>query len=106
MNYPTVLIQCQISISKLYQIYNKKHEILATTLPIYTYINRISNRLVFKIEDGSKLKLQTPVTIKFSGIKNKMIDKTKNGENVPSFEVIETVLVKYNLVDNQNQQRS
>ena len=36
----------------------------------------------------------------------KLIYKTKNGENVPSLEVVEIVLVKCNLVDNQYQQKS
>ena len=36
----------------------------------------------------------------------KLIGKTKNGEKVPSLEVIEVVLVQYNLVDNQYQQIS
>ena len=36
----------------------------------------------------------------------KLIDKTKNGENVSSFEVVEVVLVRCGLVDNQNQQKS
>ena len=34
------------------------------------------------------------------------MDKTKNGEQVPSLEVAEVVLVQYNLVDNQCQQES
>ena len=34
------------------------------------------------------------------------MDKTKNGEKVPSFEVVERDLVQYNLVDNQYQQKS
>ena len=36
----------------------------------------------------------------------KLKDKTKNGENVPSLEVVEVVLVQCNLVDNQYQQKS
>ena len=36
----------------------------------------------------------------------KLIDKTKNGENVPSLEVVEVVLVQCNLVGNQHQQKS
>ena len=36
----------------------------------------------------------------------KLIGKTKNGEKVPSLEVVEVVLVQYNLVDNQYQQKS
>ena len=34
----------------------------------------------------------------------KLIDKSKNGENVPSLEVAKVVLVQCNLVDNQYQQ--
>ena len=36
--------------------------------------------------------------------KKKIIDITKNGENVPGLEVFEVVLVQYNLVDSQYQQ--
>ena len=36
----------------------------------------------------------------------KLIEKTKNGEKVPSLEVVEVVLVQCNLVDNQYQQKS
>ena len=36
----------------------------------------------------------------------KLIHKTENVENVPSFEVVEVVLVECNLVDNQYQQKS
>ena len=35
-----------------------------------------------------------------------LIDKTNNGEKVPSLEVVEAVLVQCNLVDNQCQQKS
>ena len=35
----------------------KKHETLTTNPPIHVYINRINNRLVFKIKDGYKLEL-------------------------------------------------
>ena len=46
-----------------------------------------------------------PETIKSFGSTDKLIDKTKNGENVPSLEVAEVVLVQCNLVDNQYQQK-
>ena len=37
-------------------------------------------------------------------VKHKKIrEKTKNGENVPSLEVTEVVLVQYDIVDNQYQ---
>ena len=34
-----------------------------------------------------------------------LIDKTKNGENLPYLEVVEVVLAQGNLVDNQYQQK-
>ena len=33
----------------------KRHETLTSISPIHVYINRINNRLVFKIQDGYKL---------------------------------------------------
>ena len=146
----------------------KKHETLTTNTPIYGYINRINNGLVFKVQDGYKLELQTPKTRKLFGCTTKLISvnnglvfkiqdgyklelqtpktrklfgsttklisvnnglvfkiqdgyklelqtpktmklfgsTTKNGENVPSLEVVEVVLVQFNLVDNKYQQNS
>ena len=40
----------------------KKHETLTTIPPIYVYISRISNRLVFKIKNEYRLESQTPET--------------------------------------------
>ena len=56
----------------------KKHEILTTIPPIHVYINRINNRLEFKIKDGYKSELQIPETMKLFGNTKKLIDKTKN----------------------------
>ena len=47
----------------------KKCETLTTIPSIHVYINRINNRLVFKIKDGYKLELQTPETMKLFGNK-------------------------------------
>ena len=79
---------------------SKKQEILPTSLPIHIYVNRIINRLALKIEGGYKL-LQKSKTMKLTSSRKKLIDKTKNGENVQSFKVVEVVFVQYNLVDNQ-----
>ena len=84
----------------------KKHETLTKNPSIHVYINRINNRLAFKIKDGYKLELQTPETMKLFGSTKKLIDKTKNGEKVPSLEVVEVILVQCHLVDNQYQQKS
>ena len=61
---------------------------------------------MFKIKDGYRLELQTPETMKLFGSTKKLIDKTKNGENVLSLEVVEVVFFQCNLVDNQYQQKS
>ena len=44
--------------------------------------------------------------MKLFGCTEKLTDKTKNENNVPSLEVPEVVLVQCNLVDNQCQQNS
>ena len=71
----------------------KKHDTLSTNPFIHVYINKINNRLVFKIKDRYKLELQTPETMKLFGSTKKLIDKIKNWENVSSLEVVEVVLV-------------
>ena len=62
-----------------------------------------NNRFVFKIIDGNKLELQTPEMMKLFGNTKKLMNKTKNGEIVPSLEVVEVALVQCNLVGNQYQ---
>ena len=74
----------------------KMYETLTAIPPIHVYINRINNILVFKIKDGYKLELHTLETMKLFGSTKKLI-----GEKVPSLEVVEVVLVQFNLVDNQ-----
>ena len=61
---------------------------------------------MFKIKDGYKLELQTPETMKLFGSTTKLTYETKNGENVPSLELVEVVLVQCSLVDNKYQQKS
>ena len=60
--------------------------------------------LVFKIEDEDELELKTPESMKLFGSTKKLIDKTKNGEKV--LEVVEVVLVQFNLVFNLNISKS
>ena len=57
---------------------------------------------MLKIEDVYRVELQKPESMKLFGSTKKLIDKTKNGENVPSPEVVEAVLVQWNLVDEQH----
>ena len=64
------------------------------------YINRIENRITFKIKSGCYLELLTPETIKLLGSTESKINKDKKGENVPHLEVVELALVHCNLVNN------
>ena len=57
------------------------------------------------MKGGYKLELGTPETMQLFGNKDKLIDKTKNKNNVPS-QVVQVVLVHCNLENNQYQQKS
>ena len=73
---------------------------------VQIYVNKIENRITFKIKDGYTLELLTPEAMKLLGsIKNK-ITEDKNGENVPHLEITEVVLVHCNMVNNDYQQDS
>ena len=61
----------------------KKHETLTDNPSIKIYSNKIKNRIAFKIKYGYKLELLTPETMKLLGNTKKVVDKDKNGENVP-----------------------
>ena len=81
----------------------KKHETLIENPSIQIYANKIKNRIIFKIKTGYKLELLTPETMKLLGSTKKVVDKDKNGENVPKLESVEVVLVHCNLVKNDYQ---
>ena len=70
------------------------------------YINRIENRIAFKIKNGYYLELLTPDTMKLLISTESKITKDKNGENVPHLEIVELVLVHCNPVNNYYQQDS
>ena len=80
----------------------KKHSESIDNPPIRIYVNRIENRITFKIKSGYYLELLTPETMKLLG----SAECKKNGESVPCVEVVELVLVHCNLVNNDYQQDS
>ena len=84
----------------------KKHETIADNPPVQIYVNKIKNRIVFKIKAGYKLELLTEETMQLLGSSEKVIDKNKDGEIVPRLETVEVVLVHCNLVNNNYQQAS
>ena len=80
----------------------KKHETIADNPPVQIYVNKIKNRIVFKLKTGYKLEILTKEAMQLSGSSKKVIDKNKGGEIVPRLEF----LVRCNLVNNSYQQTS
>ena len=84
----------------------KKHGENVNKPSIHIYVNKIKNRITFKIKDWYTLELLTPEAMKLLGSTKWKISKDKNGENVPYLEITEVVLVHYNMVNNDYQQDS
>ena len=61
----------------------KKHGENVDNRSIIIYINKIENRITFKIKSGYFLKLLTLETMKLLGTTESKIVKDKNGENAP-----------------------
>ena len=108
-NEPFDLPDGSYSISDIQDFFEfiiKKYETLTENPSIQIYPNKIKNRIIFKIKTGYKLELLTPETMKLLGSTKKVVDKDKNGENVPKLEIVEVVLVHCNLVKNDYQHTS
>ena len=84
----------------------KKYETVTDNPSIRIYVNKIKNRIKFKIKAGYYLEHLTPETINVLGSTKSKINKDENGENVPYLEIIEVVLIHYNIVNNDCQQDS
>ena len=74
----------------------KKHETIADNRPVQIYVNKIKNKIVFKIKGIMQL----------LGSSKTDIDQNKDGEIVPKLETVEDVLVHCNLVNNSYKQAS
>ena len=61
----------------------KKHSENVDNPSIRIYVNKIENRITFKIKSGFYLELLPPETMKLLGSAESKITKDKNGENVP-----------------------
>ena len=82
----------------------KKHGENTNKPSLQRYVNRIENRITFKIKDGFSLELLTPETMKLLRSTKNKITEDNNGENVPHLEITEVVLVHCNIVNNDYQQ--
>ena len=73
-----------IRYSRLFWVYFKKTWRNIDNPSIRIYINKIENRITFKIKTGYYLDIiLTPETIKLLGSTENKITKDKNGENLP-----------------------
>ena len=70
------------------------------------YINKIVNRIAFKIKTEYFLKLLTPETMKLLGSTKSKTIKGENDENVPRLEINEVVLILCDIVNHDYQKDS
>ena len=84
----------------------KKHGEKTVNLSIKTYVNKLENRITFKIKTGYYLELLTPGTMKLLRSTHRKITKDINGENVSYLEITEVVLIHCCIVNNSYQKNS
>ena len=89
---------CSVSdIQDYFEYILKKQSESVNNPSVRIYVNKIENRITFKIKSGYYLELLAPETMKLLGSTESKITKNKNGENVPHLEIVELVLVHCNL---------
>ena len=91
-------------ISDIQDYFEHKHNENVDNPSIRKYVNKIENRIIFKIKNRFYLAFLTPETMKLLGSTENKITTDKNGKNVPYLEIAEVVLVHCNLVNNDYQQ--
>ena len=80
---------------------------MTDNLPIRVYVNKIENRITFKIKTEYNLELWTPEIMKqLLWSNNNKIAKDENDENGPRLDIAEVVLLHCNIVNNEYQQNS
>ena len=73
---------------------------------ISIYVNKVENRITFKIKTEYYLKLLTAERMNSLEALKKKISKVKIDENAPHLEITEVVLVNCNIVNHDYQQDS
>ena len=84
----------------------KKHGEDIDKPSVQIYVNKIENRITFKIKNGYCLELLSKETIKLLRSTENKITTDKNGENVPHLEITKVVLVHCNVISNDYRQDS
>ena len=90
LNYLMDNIMGQI-LKIILSISSKRHETLTDNPTIRIYVNKIENRITFRIESRYYLQLLTPETMKLLGSTENKITRNENGEDVPHLEITEVV---------------
>ena len=70
----------------------KKHKIIANNPSVQIYVDKIKNRIVFKINIRHQLELLSPETMKLLGNIIKYADLDKDEKDVSKLESVEVVL--------------
>ena len=78
----------------------KKLETFTDNLPIKIYVNKIENKIRFRLKIGYYLERLMPEAMKLLG--SAKITKDENGKNEPHLKITEVVLVHCNIVSNDN----
>ena len=84
----------------------KKNETIADNSPIQIYINKIKNRVVLKIKTGYKIELLSKEKMRLLESTERVIAKEENGENVTKLEILNVILMHFNVVNSNYQQAS
>ena len=96
---------CSVSdIQDYFWYFIKNHQIVTDNPPVRIYVNKIENRITFKIKIRYYLELLSPETMRLVWRTKSNINKDVNGKNLPHLEIIEVVLVHCNIVSNDYQQ--
>ena len=69
----------------------KNHQKVTNNPPTRNYVNKLENRIIFKIEKGDYHERLTPETMNLLGSNKSKIAKKENGENVPHLQIDKVV---------------
>ena len=96
---------CSVSdIQDYFWYFIENHQTVTDNPPVRIYVNKIENRITFKIKIRYYLELLSPETMRLVWRTKSNINKDVNGNNLPHLEIIEVVLVHCNIVSNDYQQ--
>ena len=81
-------------------IFLKNHNENVDNPSIRIYVNKIENRITFKIKAAYYLELLIPGKMKLVGSTESKVTRDKNGENLSHLKITEIVLGHCDLVNN------